>query len=410
MSKRSAFIFVTLGFLFLLVSVFAPRMPTQPSSGLLGYPVSYQGATPSGVPLSSAMWVGDTLYISGKGSRDPQTGKHPEGFEAQVRQALENCGISLREAGLGFSAVVNSNVYLTDIKNFQAMNKVYKTYFPQNPPARTTIAVPALPGDSQVEITFVACRNSVPKAIFPEGVKASPNDLFSMAVEVGELVYLSGQGSRDYLSKEFPSGGFEAHVRQALDNLGAVLKGAGLDFSNVVKADVYLTDIRNIEKMNEVYKTYFKADRPVRATVEVSALPGDPPIEITLVAAKNTATARKIVTPEGTSPNMPFSPGVTLGDRFFLSGKAGFAKGGVEAQVKEVMDGQGLLLKAAGLDFSDIVEGKVYLADIQDYAAMNQVYGAYFKGTRPARTCVAVSKLVADSRVEISFVAAKKSQ
>jgi reactive intermediate/imine deaminase len=374
------------------------------------YPVSYQGATPSGVPLSSVIWVGDALYISGKGSRDPQTGKHPEGFEAQVRQALENCGISLKEAGLGFSNVVNSNVYLTDIKNFQAMNKVYKTYFPQNPPARTTVAVPALPGDSPIEITFIASRNPSRRAISPEGVKASPNDLFSMAVEVGELVYLSGQGSRHYLSKEFPSGSFEAHVRQTLDNSGAVLKAAGLDFSNVVKADVYLTDIKNIEKMNEVYKTYFRADRPVRATVEVSALPGDPPIEITLVAAKNTAADRKIVTPEGTPPNMPFSPGVMLGDRFFLSGKAGFAKGGIEAQVKEVMDGQGVLLKAAGLDFSDIVDGKVYLADIQDYAAMNQVYGTYFKGARPARTCVAVSELVADSRVEISFVAARKNK
>ena len=409
MTRRSLWMGATAGLICVFMLRDSIKVATQTIPGGSGTAPAAQ-AGGAAVPLSSAIWAGDTLYISGKGSRDPQTGKHPEGFEAQVRQALENCGISLKEAGLSFADVVNSNVYLTDIKNFPAMNKVYKTYFAQNPPARTTIAVPALPGDSQVEITFIASRSADRKYLFPEGLKASPNDLYTLGVMAGEFLYLSGQGSRHYLSKEFPSGSFDAQVRQTLENLSAVLKAAGLDFSNVVKSDVYLTDMANFEKMNEVYKTYFKSDRPVRATVGVAALPGEIPIEITLVAAKNTATARKIVTPEGTPPGMPFSPAILLGDRLFLSGKAGFAKGGVEAQVKEVMDGQGVVLKAAGLDFSDIVEGKVYLADIQDYGAMNQVYGSYFKGSRPSRTCIAISKLVGDSRVEISFVASRKSR
>ena len=406
MTRRNLLLMGTLGVLFALIAVLLPPTATRLVFSNVVDPIFSQETAPSSVPLTSGVWAGDTLYISGKGSRDPQTGKHPEGFEAQVRQALENCTISLKEAGLSFADVVNSNVYLTDIKNFQAMNKVYKTYFPFSPPARTTIAVPALPGDSQVEITLIASRNSAHKSIVPEGMKTTPEDLFSMGVEVGGVVYLSGQGSRHYLTKEFPSGGFEAHVRQALENLEAVLKAAGLDFSHVVKSDVYLTDMGNIEKMNEVYKSYFKADRPVRATVGVAALPGDPPIEITLVAAKS-LQARKIVSVGAANPELPFSPGVMLGDRLFVSGKAGFAKGGIEPQVKEVMDGVGEALKAGGLDFNDVVEGKVYLADIKDYNTMNQVYASYFKGMRPARTCVAVSKLVADSRVEISFIASK---
>ncbi|HVN82951.1 MAG TPA: RidA family protein [Terriglobia bacterium] len=409
MTRQNLLVTVTLGVLFTLILVLLPPMVIRLVFSNTSDPVPFQGASPSSVPLSSAVWAGDTLYISGKGSRDPQTGKHPEGFEAQVRQSLENCAISLKEAGLSFADVVNSNVYLTDIKTFQAMNKVYKTYFPHNPPARTTIAVPALPGDSQVEITLIASRSAAHRRIVPQGMKVSEDDLFSMGMEVGDVVYLSGQGSRHYLTKEFPSGGFEEHVRQALENLEAVLKAAGLDFSHVVKSDVYLTDIGNIDKMNEVYKSYFKADRPVRATVGVAALPGDPPIEITLVAAKS-LQARKIVAVGAANPGLPFSPVVVLGDRVFLSGKAGFAKGGIEPQVKEVMDGLGEALKASSLDFSNVVEGKVYLADIKEYEAMNQVYASYFKGMRPARTCVAVSKLVADSRVEISFVASKQKK
>ena len=409
MTRPNLLITVTLGLFLLLVLIFLSPVTIQLVPRIAGNPVSFQGPSGPGVPLASAVWAGDTLYISGKGSREPQSGKHHEGFEAQVRQALENCGISLKEAGLTFTDVVNSNVYLTDIRNFQAMNKVYKSYFPHNPPARTTIAIPALPGDSQVEITFIASRGIARKSIIPEGMKASADDLFSMGVEVGDVLYLSGQGSRHYLTKDFPSGGFEAHVRQALENLGAVLKAAGLNFSNVVKADVYLTDLSNIEKMNEVYKSYFKVDRPARATVGVAALPGDPPIEITLVATKS-LERRKIVMLGAPSTGLPFSPGVMTDNRLFLSGKAGFAKGGIEPQAREVMDGLAEVLKAGDLDFNDVVEGKVYLADIQDYGALNQIYGSYFKGVRPARTCIAVSKLVGDSRVEISFVASRKQK
>jgi reactive intermediate/imine deaminase len=347
------------------------------------------------------------LYCAGAGSRDPKTGQHPEGFEAQVKQSLENLGAVLKSAGLDFRDVVNSNVYLTDIKNFQAMNKVYKTYFPSNPPARTTIAVPALPGESHVEITFIASRNKDRKYIFPEGVKPAATDLYSGGVLVGDLFYLSGQGSRHYSTKQFPQGDFEAHVKQTMDNLGAILKAAGMDFSNVVKSNVYLTDMNNFQRMNEVYKTYFTSDAPARTTVGVDALPGEPPIEITFVASRSKKPGQNIVRPEGDRPNPVLSPAVRIGDTLFPSGKAGFAEGGVEAQVREVMDGLGNVLKAGGMDFSNVVEGKVYLADIRDYGKVNEVYRSYFKSDPPARTCIAVSKLVRNSQVEITFVATK---
>jgi reactive intermediate/imine deaminase len=345
------------------------------------------------------------LYCAGAGSRDPKTGEHPEGFEAQVKQSLENLGAVLKSAGLDFADVSNSNVYLTDIKNFQAMNKVYKTYFPKNPPARTTIAVPALPGGSHVEITFIASKNKNRKYI--QAKDAAPTDLYSGGVLVGDLLYLSGQGSRHYKTKEFPQGEFEAHVKQTMENLGAVLKAADMDFSNVVKTNIYLTDMNNFQRLNEVYKTYFKSDPPARTTVGVDSLPGEPPIEITFVASRLKKPGQNIVRPEGDKPNPVLSPGVMIGDTFFPSGKAGFAQGGVEAQTREVMDGLGKVLNAGGMDFSNVVEGKVYLADIQDYAKMNEVYRGYFKSDPPARTCIAISKLVRDSRVEITFVATK---
>jgi reactive intermediate/imine deaminase len=370
-------------------------------------PPAQSSAPRLGGILSPGIMTGDSLYCAGAGSRDPKTGEHPEGFEAQVKQSMENLGAVLKAAGLDFSDVVNSNVYLTDIKNFQAMNKVYKTYFPQKPPARTTIAVPALPGGSHVEITFIASRNKKRKYVYAAGVKPAPTDLYSGGVLVGELLYLSGQGSRHYKTKEFPEGDFEAHVKQTMDNLGAVLNAAGMDFSHVVKTNIYLTDMNNFSRMNEVYKTYFKSDPPARTTVGVSSLPGDPPIEITFIASKFKKPGQNIVRPEGDKPGPILSPAVQIGSTLFPSGKAGFAQGGIEAQVKEVMDGLGQYLKAGGMDYSNVVEAKVYLADIKDYGKMNEVYRSYFKSDPPARTCIAISKLVRDSGVEITFVATK---
>ncbi len=357
-------------------------------------------------PFSPFRWSGDLLYLSGQGSREPKTGRMPEKFSDQVRQALENCGKLLAEAKLDFSNVVNSNVYLTDIKNFAEMNEVYKTYFRQSPPARTTVALPSLPGGSQIEITLIASRNGDRKTIFPDGQKASPHDLFTPAIQSGDLVFLSGQGSRHYLTKELPAGEFENHVKQCLENLGQVLKAAGLGFEDVIKSEVYLTDIQTIGAMNKVYKTFFQNNPPVRTTVAISALPGDPPIEITLTASKS--KSQKAVTPPNAPSGMPFSAGYQLGSQLYLSGKAGFSKEGFEAQVREVFDGCLETLKAGGMDLSNVLEGKIYLADIQDYDKLNTVYRSYFQSNLPARTCVAVSGLVAGSRIEVTLLAGKK--
>lgn len=367
-----------------------------------------QPSTPSASPsapakpslISPGVLAGDVLFLAGQGSRDPKTGQHPEGFDAQVKQALENLGAVLKAAGLDFSHVVNANVYLTDIQNFSRMNEVYRTYFKSDPPARTTIAVPALPGDSQVEITFIAARGSK-RLVRPGGLKPIANAPYSLGVQVGDALYLSGQGSVDPKTGQLAQGSIEAHVRQTMQNLGAILKAAGLDFSNVVSANVYLADMGNFDKMNSVYRTYFKSDPPCRTTVGVSALPGETPVEITFLASR---AAKKVVQPEGTKPNANFSVAVQAGGFVYPAGKVGSGED-VGTQVKSAMDGLGAVLKAGGRDFSDVVEAKIYLTDIRDYAKMNEAYRSYFKADAPARTCVAVSKLVGTAKVEITLVA-----
>ncbi len=111
----------------------------------------------SGTILSSGIQFGQTLFVSGQGAHHPETHQVVEGpFPNQVRRCLDNLKIVLEAAGSSLDRVLKCTVFLTDITNFKAMNEVYHTYFPTDPPARSTIAVKDLPGDSPIEIECIA--------------------------------------------------------------------------------------------------------------------------------------------------------------------------------------------------------------------------------------------------------------
>ena len=101
-------------------------------------------ARPGGV-LSSAVRVGDLVFLSGAlGTKPGGGGLADGGIEGQTRQALENIKASAALAGVTMADIAKCTVFLTDVANFQAMNGVYREFFPANPPARTTVVVAAL--------------------------------------------------------------------------------------------------------------------------------------------------------------------------------------------------------------------------------------------------------------------------
>ncbi|MGH9336204.1 MAG: RidA family protein, partial [Vicinamibacteria bacterium] len=103
------------------------------------------------------------------------------------------------------------------------------------------------------------------KIVAPEGMDLGLP--FSPGVLSGDFLHLAGAIGNKPGTLEVPEG-IAAQMRQAMENLDAVLKAAGMDFSRVVSVNVYLSDVRHFAGMNEVYKTYFPLDPPVRATVE----------------------------------------------------------------------------------------------------------------------------------------------
>lgn len=110
-------------------------------------------------PYSQAIVVGDLVFCAGQGAIDPVTQEVRRGtVEEETERTLRNLSAVLDAAGTSFADVVKTTVYLTDMDDFAAMNAVYARFFPDPPPARTTVAVAALPKGFRVEIEAIARR------------------------------------------------------------------------------------------------------------------------------------------------------------------------------------------------------------------------------------------------------------
>ena len=106
---------------------------------------------------------------------------------------------------------------------------------------------------------------------------------YSQAVKIGNMVYLSGQIGLDPKTGNLVEG-FDAQVRRALTNLQAVLRAAGTDFNGMLRSGVYLIDLANFQKLNEIYAEFFGDHKPARSTIGVAQLPKGASVEIDLIA------------------------------------------------------------------------------------------------------------------------------
>lgn len=129
----------------------------------------------------------------------------------------------------------------------------------------------------------IACSAASKKVVQPKGFPTGRP--FSPGILVDGTLYIAGQTGSDLKTGKVPDN-FEAEVRQCLDNIGLVLKEAGMSFDDAVAVQVYLTDMSLFQVMNSVYITYFREPRPARTTVGVTRLAGPARVEITVTAHK----------------------------------------------------------------------------------------------------------------------------
>lgn len=239
------------------------------------------------------------------------------------------------------------------------------------------------------------------------------NRLYSAAVDAGDYVYISGQGP--HLQDGTSPTSFSAQVRQALDNVKAVVESTGLTMDHVVYTQVYLQDISTYNEMNKVFAGYFPKTPPARAVLGVARVP-EPPVEISAVAVRNLAE-RKAVRPANYRSDDLASPGILTHDRLFISSMPGSdpISGKVPddpaAQVDLALDRVEAVVKAAGLELSHMVFVNPYLTTEIPMRVMNEHYARRFEfGNTPARATIEVSSLPGGAHIEYTGVAVRDLQ
>src|ERR1700722_4298804 len=340
----------------------------------------------------SSVDAGDYIYISAQGPRGAD-GSSATTFAAQARQALNNLKSVVDTAGLTMDHGVYTTVYLPDISQYADMNRAFGEFFGKTPPARAVLGVAALP-DPPIEINAVAVRNLADRqAVYPPNYKS--DEPFSPGILTHDRLFVSAMpapASSAGKASDDPA----AQVDFALDRMGAVVEAAGLKLANMVFVNPYLTAQIPMRVMNQHYARRFEfGNTPARATIEVSSLPNGAQIEYTGVAVRD-LKERRAVRPKNMPPSPTASPCVFAGNTLYCSAKSGFIPGPNEGvytsttalQLRQTMRNQTDNFEEADMSFDQVVSTVVYLDNLADMSAFEEVYGKYFKSNLPAQTTI----------------------
>jgi enamine deaminase RidA (YjgF/YER057c/UK114 family) len=358
------------------------------------------------LPFSAAIKAGGFIYVSGTIS--DQGGD----IRAQTKWCLEDLDRTLKAAGSSLQNAASINVYLKNQGDFAAMNEVYRTFFTENPPARTTIVADLVVPEGVIEISAVGIPNGAERvAIHPRDWMKSPNP-YSYAIKSGDTLFLAGLIARNGKDNSVVQGDMTVQLKTAMDNARQILEAAGYSFSDVVAVKNFISDSSSFDAMNKAYQTYFPKDPPARATVVAPLTAPQYLYETQMIAVKGSREAITAPAADGTpgraNPNL--SSAIKVGNKLYVSGMLGNSadnKGDTTAQTREIMARVGRTLKAAGFDWGHVVEGVVYITDVKNFAAMNAGYRTVLTKDFPARATVRTGLVAPDGLVEIMFTAVK---
>jgi len=232
-----------------------------------------------------AVRTGDLVFAAGQLASDFKHGVAPEtqvdpafpyygsDIKKQTRYILENLAKTFKAAGTSFEHAVKAQVFHTDLTNFNGFDEVWREFFP-TPPPRTTVGTTRLlvPG-TLVEVDVIAALPSANPR--PISVPDIPKPLahYTPAMRVGDLVFTAGQLASDFKTgvpsearrdPAFPYYGSDVkkQTRYILENYSRMFKAAGTSLDNVVKAQVFMIDLRDFNEFDEVWKEFFTPPPP----------------------------------------------------------------------------------------------------------------------------------------------------
>lgn len=372
---------------------------------------------------------------------EPNTGKLVAGgIKEQAEQCFKNIKEILGSIDHVMSDIVRITVFVKNIKDIDAVDEVYKTFFPTYVPTRTTVAVAALPMDAlvQIEANVTHGEGTIPNApqsgdlikITNNTANAPSSPLSTQTVAFSHYNNLSAQLPIDPKTGRLVTGGVKEQTGQCLTNIKGILESINVPLDDIVKINIFLTNLSDIDEVNEVYTTFFPdsaiarsaAYFPARTTIAASALPMDALVQIEAVVSHGDGTPPQavedrhgIVLWANNTENAPksslstqtvaFSHYNHLSAQLPLDPTTGeMVAGGVKEQAGQCLTNIKAILESIDHVMDDVVKVNIFLKNITDVEVVNEVYKTFFPGGVPARRIVGVSALLQDALVQIDVV------
>ncbi|MHA0858018.1 RidA family protein [Paenibacillus sp. CMAA1364] len=372
---------------------------------------------------------------------EPQTGELVAGgIKEQAEQCFKNIKAIVDSIDHVMSDIVRITVFVKNIKDIDAVDEVYKTFFPTYVPTRTNVAVAALPMDALVQIEALVSNGegTIPNApqagdlikLTNNTANAPTSTLSTQTVSFSHYNNLSAQLPIDPKTGRLVAGGVKEQAGQCLKNIKAIVESIDVPFDDIVKINIFLKNLSDIEVVNEVYSTFFPdsaiaravAYVPARTIVAASALPMDALVQIEAVVSHGDGTPPQavedrhgIVIWANNTENAPksslstqtvaFSHYNHLSAQLPLDPQTGkLVSGGVKEQAGQCLKNIKAIIESIDHVMDDVVKVNIFLKNIADIDAVDEVYTTFFPGGVPARRTVGVSALLKDALVQIDVV------
>lgn len=369
---------------------------------------------------------------------DPKTGQVVEGgIREQAQQCFENLKAVIESIDHVLSDVVRLSIFVKDIQDVDAINLVQKEYFPTYAPSRTVVAVDDLPMQAKVQMDAIISNGegTIPNApqagdlikLTNNTYNAPVSALSTQTVAFSHYNNVTAQLPIDPKTGRLAIGGVKEQAIQCLKNIKAVLESIDVPLDDVVKMTVYVTDLADLDVVNEVYKTFLPDSGiaravnylPARTVVPVAALEmgalvqmeatvshgdGTPPQAIEdrhglIIEHSNTEKAPKC---EYSSQTVAFSHYNHISAQLPLAVSTGdLVAGGVKEQAQQCFDHIQAIIESVDHVMADVVKINVYMTDLADMASVEEVFSTVFAASKPALRFVGVSELPKGAMVQI---------
>jgi reactive intermediate/imine deaminase len=371
---------------------------------------------------------------------DVKTGKVVAGgIKEQAKQCLANIKAIVESIDHTMSDVVRVNVYLKHIMDVDAVDEVYTTFFQSYLPTRTTLAVAALPMDDalvQMDAVISNGEGTHPQEpcdlvkLVRNTENAPQSPVSTQTVAFSHYNHISAQLPIDPQTGNIVVGGAKEQAAQCLKNIKGIMEGIDVPFDDIVKINIHLTNLSDIEAVNEVYTRFFPDSSiartvgyvPARSVVAVEDLPMHALVQIDATVSHGDGTPPQavedrhkiVIRPNNTeqapksalsTQTVAFSHYNNISAQLPVEAKTGkVVAGGAKEQAEQCLKNIKTIVESIDHVMDDAVKINIQLKNMADIEAVNEVYTRFFKEDLPARTVIGVSAIPMDALVQIDAI------